>query len=185
MKMTVGQSGTMSGALSFKDPIGSLGLSVYADGSFALKNAAYAMAAATIGGSLSGGASQGTFSLGDFDLAVPGERLDALLPTTEKFAVSGGKWKFAKNAAVKVANGGLVVDDSNGKTNRSSLKLTYTASTGFFKGSFKVYALVSANGRASLKKYTVNVAGFVVNGEGCGQATCKKPAGGPWAVTVR
>ena len=48
------------------------------------------------------------------------------------------------------------------------------------------YALEPAsNGKMKLKKYTVNVTGFVVDGKGYGQATCKKPAGGPWAVTVR
>ena len=34
-----------------------------------------------------------------------------------------------------------------------------------------------------LKKFTVNVIGFVVDGVGYGEATLKKPAGA-WAVTV-
>ena len=102
-----------------------------------------------------------------------------------------GRWKFAKNASVKWAKDretkeyGLVVDTSKGKANLSSLKLTYASKTGVFKGSFKAYALETANGRTKLKKYTVSVIGFVVDGEGSGEATCKKPAGGPWPVTVR
>ena len=71
-----------------------------------------------------------------------------------------------------------------GKTNLSALKLMYTAKTGQFKGSFKVYVLVEENGRRKLAKYTVSVAGFVVNGTGHGEASCSRPAGGPWAVTV-
>ena len=35
-----------------------------------------------------------------------------------------------------------------------------------------------------LKKYTANVTGVVVDGKGFGQASIKKPAAGPWAVTV-
>ena len=159
-----------------------------ADGSPVIGNAAYEMRGATIGGGLSGGA-KGVFSLGvDLDLAVAGELQDQLLPWAEPFEVVGNKWKFAKNATVKLSpdKTSVAVDASNGKTNLASLKLTYTSKKGLFKGSFKAYALEHAsNGKIKLKKYTVNVTGFVVDGKGYGQATCKKPAGGPWAVTVR
>ena len=49
-----------------------------------------------------------------------------------------------------------------------------------FKGSFKVYALTNKK----LNKYTANVVGSVVDGKGSGEATIKKPAAGPWHVTV-
>jgi hypothetical protein len=74
---------------------------------------------------------------------------------------------------------------SNGKTNLAALKLTYTSKTGLFRGSFKAYALETTNGRTQLKKYAVNVTGVVVNGTGYGQAVCKRPIGGPWAVIVQ
>ena len=121
-----------------------------------------------------------------FDLAVPGRLQEDLLPVGETFTVANNRWKFAKNATVKVTANGLYVDDASGKTNLSALKLAYTSKTGLFKGSFRVYALEDAsNGKMKLKKYTVKVTGFVVDGKGYGQATCKKPAGGPWAVTVQ
>ena len=39
-------------------------------------------------------------------------------------------------------------------------------------------------GKKKLKKYKANVTGVVLDGVGYGQATIKKPAGGPWIVTV-
>ena len=47
----------------------------------------------------------------------------------------------------------------------------------------RLYA-TSGGEKPKLKKFTVNVIGFVVDGEGMGEATMKKPAAGPWAVTV-
>ena len=63
------------------------------------------------------------------------------------------------------------------------MKLTYTAKTGQFKGSFKVYALQGTGKKRKLAKYTVNVIGFVVDGVGYGRATLKKPAAS-WSVRV-
>ena len=179
----------------FKAPIGEMAFEMAADGSFTLKNGSYMMAEATIGGALKGG-SHGTFRMDGFDLAIPGELQDDLLPDEESFSVSRGKWVFAKAAMVKWAKDrvtkeyGLVVDDTKGKTNRSGLKLTYAAKTGLFKGSFKVYALEGGGSsgmarptKTKLVKYKVNVIGFVVDGVGYGEASCKKPAG-TWAVTV-
>lgn len=175
--------------LGFKAPIGNMTFEMAADGSFTLKGGAYAMAKATVGGALEGG-SRGTFALEDFGLAVSGELLDDLLPYGETFDVIGNKWKCAKVATVKWAKNkatgetGLLVDVSKGKTNRSALKLTYTTKTGVFRGSFKAYALVETNGKKKVVKYTVNVIGLVVDGQGQGEATCKRPAAGPWPVTV-
>ena len=181
--------GTLSGTLAFKAPIGDMAFEMASDGTFSLKNASYLMVEATVGGALKGGA-RGTFQLADFDLAVSGLQED-LLPYREEFSVSGSKWQFKKAATVKWAKNkatgeyGRVVDESNNKTNRSSLKLTYVAKKGVFKGSFKAYALENAvGGKKKLKKYTVNVIGLVVDGKGQGEASCKRPAGGPWPVTV-
>ena len=74
------------------------------------------------------------------------------------------------------------------KPNLSAMKLTYTPKTGIFKGSFNIYATneaVTPEGKQpKLKKFTVNFTGLVVGGRGDGQATMKKPAAGPWAVTI-
>ena len=184
-------NGTMRGTLAFKKPIGNLAFEMAADGTFTLKDTGYEMLASEVGASGSLPDGEHTFTLEDFDLNVPGELQGDLLPDGETFKVKGKKWTFAKNATVKVVKDRktkeyeLVVDTSKGKANLSSLKLTYTANTGLFKGTFKVYAVEEAKGGAKkLKKYTVNVIGFVMGGAGAGQATVSKPKGGPWAVTL-
>ena len=177
--------------LSFKDPIGKMTFEMAQNGVFILKGSLYAMAAATVGGTLKGG-EHGTFRLGYCSLDVPGEVQYDLLPYEEAFVVTGNnKWKFAKASAVKWAKNretgefARVVDESGGKTNRSSLKLNYAAKTGVFKGTFKAYALEDApGGKKRLKKYSVDVAGFVVDGVGFGKATGKRSTGGPWPVGV-
>ena len=177
-------------ALTFKEPIGAMTLEMSPDGLFTFKNPIYAMASATVGGALRGG-ERGTFRLASCNLAVPGEVQYDLLPYEEAFEVVGGKWKFAKAATVKWTKSRetgefvRVVDVSRNKTNRSSLKINYAAKTGIFKGSFKAYVLEDArNGKKRLKKYSVNVAGFVLDGVGFGKATGRQSAGGPWPVTV-
>lgn len=177
--------------LTFKDPIGAMTLEMSADGVFTFKNSLYAMASATVGGALKGG-ERGTFRLESCNLAVPGELQNDLLPYEESFAVAGGKWKFAKAATVKWTKSrdtgefAREVDVSKGKTNRSSLKINYAAKTGIFKGLFKAYVLEDArNGKKRLRKYRVDVAGFVVDGVGIGKAIGKRSAGGPWPVTVK
>ena len=174
----------LSDTLMFNAPVGEMKFAMAADGSLTLSNSGYVMAAATIGGALSSG-NQGYFVLEDaVGLSVPGTLQADLLPTEEVFKVTNGKWKFAKNATVKLVQGQIVQDTSNGKTNRASLRLNYTAKTGLFKGTFKVYALETVNGKPKLKKLTANVTGLVVNGVGTGTATLKKPAAGSWTVTI-
>ena len=179
--------------LAFKAPVGEMTFEMASDGTFTLKNATYTMSAATVGGALKGGM-RGIFRLdNNFTLAVPGELLKDLLPYETTFDVTGTKWKFAKAATVKWAKdrktqvSGLVVDESKGKSNRSSLKLSYTAKTGLFKGSFKAYALEqkASNGKKTVKKYKVDVIGFVIDGIGWGEASCKRPSSGPWSVTIQ
>ena len=62
--------------------------------------------------------------------------------------------------------------DDPQKPNLSGLKLTYTAKSGTFKGSFYVYCDLGMK----LKKYTFKVNGLVVDGEGVGLAVCSKPS---------
>ena len=114
--------------------------------------------------------------------SLPAETVAELLPVGEPVIVKGGKWAFNKATTVKFVKneGNAKWDTSKGKTNLSSMKLIYTPKTGLFKGSFKVYALEGAK----LKKYKAKVTGIVVDGVGYGQASIKKPAAGPWAVTV-
>ena len=132
---------------------------------------------------------------------LPAGTQERLLPAGEPVEAAGGKWKFAKAAGVKwakpkkgaahseyyveEADKDLIIDTSAGKTNLSGLKLTYTPKKGTFKGSFKVYALEGSGKATKLKKYTVNVSGVVVGGVGYGTAACKRPAAGPWTVTVK
>ena len=54
---------------------------------------------------------------------------------------------------------------------QSGLKLTFTAKTGLFKGSFKVYAI---DAKGKLKSFSATVNGVVVDGLGYGTATIKK-----------
>ena len=183
------QTRRRSMTLAFRAPVGEMAFVLAEDGTFTLKNASYTMGEKVVGGALKGGA-RGTFKLEAFDLAVPGELQEDLLPYEVPFDVTGGRWRFAKSARVKWAKDkttnefGRVVDESSGRTNHASLKLTYTSKTGVFKGSFKVYVLVEAHGKKKLKKYTVKVLGLVVDGVGQGEASCKQPAVGSWPVTV-
>ena len=95
-------------------------------------------------------------------------------------AANGKKWVVAPDEKGKAAKAGKVaidkktgeIDEAKLGANPSGLKLTYTAKSGTFKGSFKAYAVV--NGK--IKSYTVNVAGVMLGDKALGTATLKKPA---------
>ena len=93
--------------------------------------------------------------------------------------------KYTKNRETGTYD--LLGLDNPVKPNVSGLKLTYTPKTGMFKGTFRLYATNEATtptGKSpKLKRYTVNVVGFVVDGKGIGQASLKAPYA-TWAVTV-
>lgn len=195
--LTLDNYGGLSGTLVFKAPVGEM--SIVADGTGAgiLAGAGYVAQLARIGGDLAKSATSGTFSLaGDFSLpGATGEVQDYLLPAGVAFTVAKGKWKFAGNSTVKVVRDKTTKEYSlsvtygtkGDKTNESALKLSYSAKTGYFSGSFKVYTLYTTTaGVLKLKTYTVKVTGFVIDGKGEGAATCSgvKPAAGPWKVTV-
>ena len=186
--------------LTFKDPIGELAFEMGADGVFTLKNAKYEMVGLKeIGGTVQevkvgGNLPNGTlhFNLGDGSMpnfGKDGTLLKEALPDGEPVHVKGGKWSCDKAASLKYKKdkktGVYALDGMNDpkKPNKSGLKLSYTAKTGVFKGSFKMYARTEG-AKTKLKTYTVNVSGVVVDGVGYGTATCKKPAVS-WAVTVR
>ena len=185
VKMPV-SNGVISGTLQFKDPIGAMAFSMNPDGTFTLENGKYSMSAANMAKTPSG-----KFRLDPgFSLSVPGELQTDLLPFEFGFTATAKKWTFPKNASVKVSKDKttkeyvLTVDTTKGKTNLSSMKLTYKAKDGTFKGTFKAYAVETSGGKKKLKSYTVNVTGVVIDGVGYGEATLKSPKAGPWKVVV-
>ena len=92
----------------------------------------------------------------------------------------GAKWVLPKAGKVQLAKDGLV-DVAKLLENPSALKLTYTAKTGSFKGSFKAYSDV----RGKPKGVTVNVTGVLVDGIGYGAATIKKIGSVPVTISDR
>lgn len=150
----------------------------------------YPVSASTVGGALP--VIDFTFALEDIaDGGLPnGVQVD-LLPTNEVAHVSGGKWKFAKAAKIKLVKSKgvkpavyeLVVDTSGGRTNLSGISVSYTAKTGMLKGSFKIYTLVESNGKRKLKKFSATIVGAVIDGVGRGRATVKKPYCS-WCISV-
>ena len=131
------------------------------------------LAAAVVGkpGSLKSGAA---FRL---DAVIGDAKYAAYLPDGVSVKQAGTKWAVPKAGKVQVGRDGAV-DAAKLGENPSGLKLTYTAKTGTFKGSFKAYA--DANGKP--KATTVTVTGVLVNGVGYGAATVKKVGG--VAVTI-
>lgn len=114
------------------------------------------------------------FTVSEEDMPVIDGLLPEFLPVGEPIKV-GTRWTVNKPAMIKFKNG--VFDQASydkgvatGKTNDSALKVNYTAKTGLFKGSFKVYVLQGGK----LKKLTATVFGVVNSGEGFGSALIKK-----------
>ena len=113
------------------------------------------------------------------DFEIEGETIDdSFSPDGTVISVLSGRWRVPRADAVKfVGDEGYATAKDNG--NPSGLKLSYTAKTGLFKGSFKLYG-VTDGGKS--KKHTVMVSGAVVNGVGYGCAYIKKVGGVPVAV---
>ena len=99
--------------------------------------------------------------------AVFGQAMLPYLPDGVSVTQKGAKWTLPKAGKVVYKNG--AVDESKLGENPCGLKLAYTAKSGTFKGSFKVYAEVKGKPTAT----TVNVTGFLLNGVGYGTATIK------------
>lgn len=115
------------------------------------------------------------FHLVEMPVEINGaEIIRELLPTDVSIAPTGAKWDIAKAETVKIDRSGNLSYGAN----PSGLKLTFTAKTGTFKGSFVFYTL--NNGK--LKKNTVTVSGVVVDGVGYGTASIKKM--GCWPIVI-
>lgn len=139
--------------------------------------------------------SQVHFSVADLPTEINGYPVLAVCtPEGEPIEVNAkGKWVLRKYASPKLKK--IRVKDEFGKPakdefgkalyqyeiqgiddpkkpNKSSLKLSYTAKTGMFKGSFALYC----NTGKKLAKYSFTVNGLVLDGVGVGRAVCKKPA---------
>ncbi len=183
--------GEVSGTFAFKSPVGGMQLTL-SDGAFTLAGGVYTMVAGKIGGELAGG--MATFSAAIDKLPDFGDGWDVIedaLPDREAGEVIGGrKFNFGNAASLRFVmdreSGEYVLAGMNdpAKPNLSALKITYNVKTGVFKGSFKIYAVNRTGARPKLKKFMVTLGGVVVDGKGSGQATLKRPAAGPWPVTI-
>lgn len=125
-----------------------------------------------------------TFSVVEDEMPTVAGMLSGFLPVGEP-VVTGARWSVNKPAVIKFKNG--VFDQASydkgvaaGKTNVASLKLNYTAKTGLFKGSFKVYALQGGK----LKKLNAKLNGVVCDGVGFGTANIKNVGSVPVFVGV-
>ena len=91
------------------------------------------------------------------------------LPVSQGFS-SGSRWAFPRKGTARYDRKTGAFINTGAETNASGLKLTYTASTGAFKGTFLIYYKSSAT---RLGKLTANVSGYVVDGIGYGVATVR------------
>ena len=118
------------------------------------------------------------------------EVLGDFLPSGTEIKLDGKKWIVSPDENGKAMKAGKVAWDKKEEDvnwdkskiegyNVSNLKLSYTAKTGLFKGSFKVYSV--ENGQ-KLKTTTFTVNGIVVGGQGYGTASAKKVGSVP--VTI-
>ena len=119
---------------------------------------------------------------GNFETSVD---LTSYLPDGVSVTQNGAKWVVPKAGKVVYMKGTSEVDPAKALENPSALKLTYAAKKGTFKGSFKAYSLEEYGDNKKLKKYTVKVTGFVVDGQGAGRAESSRPAAGPFGVTIK
>ena len=114
------------------------------------------------------------------DPALPGLQSD-LLPDGEALNVVKGKWSMAKAAKVAYKKGVLTVTPATkggAVQNAAGAKLTFTAKTATFKGSFTAYSV--KGGKLVKTKFTVN--GAVVNGVAYGTAFNKTAGSIPLMV---
>ena len=124
-------------------------------------------------------------SLDLYDPSDDYEWLDITPDGMEITVAKGTKWSLPKVPTVKYKKMKeddytwyeLTGLDDEVKTNVSGLKLSYTAKTGVFKGSYTIYAsnesYVDEGKSPTLKKYKVTVSGVMVNGECYGAASVK------------
>ncbi|MBR4171187.1 MAG: hypothetical protein IKR48_06000 [Kiritimatiellae bacterium] len=192
--------GLLQGTLMFKTPVGAMSFVMDTTGAYTLENSEYSVMEATLGGNLS--SDTPTVSIEIDEEPDFGDKwciLDDALPEDLEFTVKGNKWVFPKAAKVKykkVKEDGETsyelsgLDDDDDKVlNYSGMKLSYSAKTGTFKGSFRIYLTNYECGedvkKPKLKKKSAKITGVVLGGAGYGSATMSKPKGGPWPVTIQ
>ncbi len=124
--------------------------------------------------------SAGTHAM-EFELPAWREYLDevdgfALTPAGESIitVATGGKWSVTRKVGTVTAASGVPYVRYNASrqtpANLGSLRLSYTASSGIVKGSFKLYYLNGTRVRTD----TVTVSGMVISSRFVGTATVKK-----------
>ena len=106
---------------------------------------------------------------------------DSLLPIDVAVTATKSKWTLPKADTVKFDRESESYDVLTEYGNPAGLKLTYTASKGSFKGSFKVYGVTDAG---KSKKYSATVIGAVLDGAGYGTAVIKKVGAVPVVITA-
>ena len=182
--------GSLSGSLKFKSPIGVVDFTAFKGDSgdlefFVESESGFVCEPCSVGGKFD--VSQLAFYVDGDDIDF-GEEYEQILdfPDGEPIYVKNGT-KFSFDKAPKISYKRFREDgetwyeltgfDDENKTNYSALKLTYTAKTGVFKGSFKIYTSNEGSideGKApKLKTYTAKVSGVVIDGFGIGSATVK------------
>ena len=112
-------------------------------------------------------------ALTDALMAAGVRPLADFVPSDMPVASNGKKWTVANGAKAGKIKYDATSDfawDDKASANPAGLALSYSAKTGTFTGSFKVYGVV--NGK--LKSYTAKVTGVLVNGRGYGYAIISK-----------
>lgn len=91
------------------------------------------------------------------------------LPVPQSFVSKNSKWTFTRKGSLRYDSRNKVFVMS-ATDNPSGLKLSYTSSTGYFKGTFTVY---TRRGERTIKRYAATVGGFMRAGAGYGQVTIR------------
>ena len=95
---------------------------------------------------------------------------DEFLPLRQAFTTKNSRWTFPKKGSLRYNKG----SDSyvmSSMENPSGLKLKYSSATGYVKGSFTIFAHDGTS--ASIRRFTANVYGFMVEGKGDGIVSIK------------
>lgn len=107
---------------------------------------------------------------------------DSLLPVGVEVTPDGSKWRLPKADKVKFIRDEGRYEIQSDYGNPAGLKLSYSAKTGTFTGSFKVYAVTEAG---AAKSFTASVTGAVLDGKGLGTAVIKTIGSVPVTIERR
>ena len=95
---------------------------------------------------------------------------DAFLPLQQEFTTKGSRWTFPRKGSLSY-NRKANVYVMSATDNPSGLKMAYSPTTGYAKGSFTIFTRVGA--KTTIKRVTATVGGFMVGGEGDGLVSIK------------